>query len=125
MKDFENSPELFSGSIEFLVNDDYTARPPKEPTYFFMIDISTSSYLKNIPYYAIHAIKTCLQGNRFNGEKGCSIGVGFYDGRIHMCDLRKEKPQIVTFDPISFKNNKLPLEKFIIYLEEHDENELC
>lgn len=60
VKDFENSPELFSGSIEFLVNDDYTARPPKEPTYFFMIDISKSSYLKNIPYYAIHAIKTCL-----------------------------------------------------------------
>lgn len=44
VKDFENSPELVSGSIEFVVNEDYTARPPKEPTYFFMIDISKSSW---------------------------------------------------------------------------------
>ena len=37
---FEDSPELYSGSVEFVVNEDYTARPPKEPTYFFLIDIS-------------------------------------------------------------------------------------
>lgn len=40
VKGFENYPELCSGSVEFLVSDDYTARPPKEPTYIFMIDIS-------------------------------------------------------------------------------------
>lgn len=82
-----------------MVNEDYTARPPKEPTYFFLIDISQSSIANNIPYYAIHAIKTCLQGQRFNGEKSCSIGLGFFDGRIHMCDLKKKKPQLNTFDP--------------------------
>ena len=40
IKGFEDSPELYSGSVEFVVNEDYTARPPKEPTYFFLIDIS-------------------------------------------------------------------------------------
>ncbi len=52
--------ELREGSVEFIVNEDYTARPPKEPTYFFLIDISKSSFEANVPYYALHAIKACL-----------------------------------------------------------------
>ena len=98
MKDFENNPELYSGSVEFVVNDDYTARPPKEPTYLFLIDISKSSYEQNIPYYSLNAIKACIQGNRFNGEKCCSIAIGFFDGKVHMVDLKKRKPMIISFD---------------------------
>lgn len=60
VKDFANSPELYSGSVEFVVNDDYTARPPKEPTYLFLIDVSKSSFEQNIPYYALSAIKACI-----------------------------------------------------------------
>ncbi len=92
VKGFENSPELYSGSVEFIVNEDYTARPPKEPTYFFLIDISKSSYDKNIVYYAIHAIKASLSQNRFNGGQNSSFGVAFFDGNLHLLNLKKKVP---------------------------------
>jgi len=60
LEEQEKVVELREGSVEFVVNEDYTARPPKEPTYFFLIDISKSSFEKNIPYYTLYAIKECL-----------------------------------------------------------------
>lgn len=53
VKGIEDCPELTSGTVEFIVNENYSARPPKEPTYFFLIDISKSSYDNNIVYYSI------------------------------------------------------------------------
>lgn len=125
IKGFENSPELYSGSVEFIVNEDYSARTPKEPTYFFLIDISKSSYEANIPYYSIYAIKDAVVNGRFNGGKACSFGIGFFDTSIHLLDLGGKKPKLFTLGEINGFNYSLPKEKFLIFLEDFDCEEIA
>jgi protein transport protein SEC24 len=125
IKGFENSPELYSGSVEFIVNEDYSARTPKDPTYFFLIDISKSSYESNIPYYSIYAIKDAILNQRFNGGLNCCFGIGFFDGNIHMLDLKQKKPKLFTLYEINGFSYNLPREKFFIYLEDFDMEELA
>lgn len=96
--------------MEFVVNEDYTARPPKEPTYFFLIDISKSSFDNNVPYYAIHAIKACLLENRFNGGNNSSFGIAFFDKNLHLLNLRKKVPKLVTVYEGCTKDYSLPMD---------------
>lgn len=117
---FENSPELYSGSVEFIVNEDYSARTPKEPTYFFLVDISKSSFEANIPYYSVYAIKDAIVNGRFNGGKSCSFGIGFFDRNIHLLDLGKKRPKLFTLGEINGFNYSLPKEKFLVFLEDFD-----
>ncbi len=122
---FEECPELYSGSIEFLVNEDYSARTPKEPTYFFLIDISKSSYENNIPYYAIHAIKAALTDHRLNGNENCTFGIGFFDGNLHLLNLQSSRASLFTIWENSGFNYSLPMDKFLIYLADYDMEEIA
>lgn len=44
---------------------------------------------------------------------------------MHLLDLKKKKPHLVTLGLNLARENVPPMEKFLVYLEEHDENELC
>ena len=85
--DYTNS-ELTNGSYEFYASTQYMARTPKEPSYFFLIDISASSYASNVPFYAIAAIKETIRTNRFNGGKSVSLAIALFDTQIHLVRLK-------------------------------------
>jgi hypothetical protein len=106
-QDYSNT-ELGLGSYEFIASQDYTARVPKEPTYFFLIDISPSSWKANIPFYAISALKETIKGLRFNGEGASSFAVAFFDRNVHLLKLKGKKPAIVTMNPLIDSNYRVP-----------------
>lgn len=101
----QQHPEQYHGTYELVANDDYTARPPKDPTYYFLIDISKSSYDANIPFYAIAALKEAIENERLN--EGANIGIAFYDTMVHIVELGDE-PKLFSFLPNVNQPYKLP-----------------
>ena len=101
----QQHPEQYNGTYELVANDDYTARPPKDPTYYFLIDISKSSYADNIPFYAVSALKEAVESQRFNG--GANIGLAFFDTMIHVVEFGDE-PRLFSFLPDIQQPYKLP-----------------
>jgi protein transport protein SEC24 len=105
--DYSNT-EIGLGSYEFIASQDYTARMPKEPSYFFLIDISPSSWRSNIPFYAVTALKETIKSARFNGENAASFGVAFFDSQIHFLKLKGKRPSLVTMNPSIDANYRIP-----------------
>lgn len=124
-RNFESSPELFSGSVEFLANEDYASRGPKEPTYFFVVEISRSATAALVPAYALAAIKELLRSARLNGERNATFGIAFLDAQLHLLQIRNKQPLLVTLNAASFPNNhKIPAERFLTYLDSLQEAEI-
>lgn len=96
--DYSNT-ELTLGTYEFLASQDYTARPPKEPTYLFVIDISKSSWEAHIPFYALSAAKETIRASRLNGERAATVGFVLFDTRIHLLKLKGNGCSLVTVSP--------------------------
>jgi len=42
-RDKDQRPELSKGVVEFIAPAEYMVRPPQEPTYFFVIDVSATA----------------------------------------------------------------------------------
>lgn len=93
--DYSNT-ELCLGSYEFFASDTYTPRPPMEPSYCFLIDISHSSMANNIPFYAIAAIKEAIQSGRFNGRKAVSLKIILFDTQLHIVRFRNNRQIAMT-----------------------------
>ena len=120
VNNYQNCPELVNGTVEFLVNENYSARPPKEPTYFFLIDISKSAFERHVPYYAIHSIKQALLNDRFNGGKNASFGIAFFDNNLHLLNLKGKSPSLKTVLNNCDSNYRVPVDNYLLYLEEYD-----
>ena len=105
--DYSNT-ELTLGTFEFLASQDYMARPPKEPTYLFIIDISRSSWASHIPFYALNAIKETIRASRLNGEQCVTIGFVFFDTRIHLLKLKGANCSLITLSAQIDPNYRLP-----------------
>lgn len=101
----QQHPEQLNGTYELVANDDYTARPPKNPTYYFVIDISKSSYTNNVPFYAISALKEAIESQRFNG--GANIGLALFDTMLHVVEF-SDQPRLFSFVPNIEQPYKLP-----------------
>lgn len=85
-----------------------------------MIDISKSSFDSNVVYYALYAIKSSLAESRFNGGTNSSFGIAFFDGNLHLLNLKTKVPKIHTVYQECTEEYSLPIDKFLHYLEEHD-----
>ena len=82
--------ELSLGSFEFYASDYNKGRPPVEPSYSFLIDVSPSSFASNVPFYAIAAIKETVRANRFNGGRAVSLKVMLFDSHLHLPRFRPD-----------------------------------
>lgn len=104
----EQHPEQYNGTYELVASEDYTARTPKDPTYFFLIDISRSSFDSNIPFYALSAVKDAIENIRFNGGTNANIGIAFFDTSVHFLDMSGKDLKLFTFLPDIPSEYKLP-----------------
>lgn len=114
---FAQSPELFTGTVEFLANEDYASRAPKEPTYFFLIDVSRTSVANLVPTYALAAVKELLRGYKLNGEKRAAFYVALFDTQLHLLQIRDKKPTLITLDPSVQAPYRLPPDRLITFLD--------
>ena len=84
-RDRHERPELSKGVVEFIAPAEYMVRPPQEPTYFFVLDVSATAVRSGMLQNASNAIKQSLD----NLPGGVRTKVGFitFDNSVHYFNL--------------------------------------
>ena len=72
---YEERPELYKGTYEFKVGEDFSSRPPSDPTYLFLIDVSSSSLESGIPHMVFSSLRKLIEEKKLNGEDKARFGI--------------------------------------------------
>ena len=116
---YEERPELYSGTYEFKVGEEFSIRPPVDPTYLFIIDVTVSSLETGIPHMVFASLRKIIEDKQLNGEEKARFGILCFDSRIHlvtMCPTSK-KPKISTMVG-NFDQCPLPLSSIQMQIED-------
>uniref|UniRef100_K3W624 Uncharacterized protein n=1 Tax=Globisporangium ultimum (strain ATCC 200006 / CBS 805.95 / DAOM BR144) TaxID=431595 RepID=K3W624_GLOUD len=80
-RDVQERAELSRGSVDYVVPAAYTVRPPQEPIFVFVLDVSLFSFQTNLATSALNAIKYILPALAQNKRK--KIGIVTFDSSVH------------------------------------------
>ena len=100
--DMFDRAELCQGSYDIKAGQDYCARPPQPPTYFFLVDVSAESVSSGMLLIICNTIKEVITNELLQGGKRTQFGIITFDARIHIYNLRaslKSPQMIVLTDP--------------------------
>lgn len=89
-------PELSKGVVEFIAPAEYMVRPPQEPTYFFVLDVSATAVRSGMLLSAANAIKQSLDD--LPGGIRTKIGFITFDNAVHYYNLGSDlsQPQMLV-----------------------------
>lgn len=92
--DLNQRPELYYGSVEFAVQDQYCARPPTPASYLFAVDVSFNAIRSGMVATFASALKHYLFSGQFVFPAGAKIGIITYDKAVHFYNLN---PKLESF----------------------------
>jgi protein transport protein SEC24 len=84
-RDCLERPELSQAVVEFVAPTEYMVRPPQEPTYFFVLDVSATAVRSGMLSAASRAIKASL--DNLPGAGCTKIGFITFDNSVHYFNL--------------------------------------
>lgn len=89
-------PELSKGVVEFIAPAEYMVRPPQEPSYFFVVDVSATAVRCGMLHSAAQAIKRSLDD--LPGGQRTKIGFITFDNSVHYYNLAPDlsQPQMLV-----------------------------
>lgn len=95
-RDKEQRPELSKGVVEFIAPAEYMVRPPQEPSYFFVIDVSATAVRSGMLQSVANAIRQSLDD--LPGRGRTKIGFITYDNSVHYYNLAPDlsNPQMMV-----------------------------
>jgi protein transport protein SEC24 len=100
-------PELSKSVVEFIAPAEYMVRPPQEPTYFFVLDVSAQAVHSGMLECAANAIKRSLDD--LPGGKRTKIGFITFDNSVHYFNLAPDLAQPQMLVVSSLKELFVPL----------------
>jgi protein transport protein SEC24 len=89
-RDRFDRPELSKGIVEFIAPPEYMVRPPQEPSYFFVIDVSSAAVRSGMVAATARSIKSSLDD--LPGRGRTKIGFITFDSGVHYYNLSSELP---------------------------------
>ena len=95
-RDRFDRPELSQGVVEFVAPAEYMVRPPQEPTYFFVLDVSATAVRSGMLASAARAIQASLDS--LPGRGRTKIGFITFDNSVHYYNLAADlrSPQMLV-----------------------------
>lgn len=110
-------PELCQGVVEFVAPAEYMVRPPQEPTYFFVIDVSATAVRSGMLECAAAAIKASLDD--LPGRGRTKVGFVTFDNSVHYYNLASDlkHPQMLVVADLKELFVPLP-DNLLVNLEE-------
>lgn len=89
-------PELSKSVVEFIAPAEYMVRPPQEPTYFFVIDVTEASVRSGMLQSIADSIKANL--DNLPGRGRTKIGFITFDTGVHYYNLDSDlaNPQMLV-----------------------------
>ena len=110
-------PELSRGVVEFIAPAEYMVRPPQEPCYFFVIDVSALAVQSGLLHSVSVAIKASL--DTLPGRNRTKIGFITFDTAVHYYNLDSDlaNPQMLVVSDLKELFVPLP-ENLLVNLHE-------
>lgn len=95
-RDKEQRPELSKGVVEYIAPAEYMVRPPQEPTYFFVIDVSATAVQSGMLRSVANGIRQSL--DNLPGRGRTKVGFITYDNSVHYYNLSADlsAPQMMV-----------------------------
>lgn len=115
--DRADRPELSKGCVEFIAPAEYMVRPPQEPTYFFVLDVTATAVRSGMLESAARAIKSSL--DQLPGGGRTKIGFITFDNAVHYFNLSSElaNPQMLVVSDLKELFVPLP-DNLLVNLQE-------
>jgi protein transport protein SEC24 len=116
-RDRFDRPELSKGIVEFIAPAEYMVRPPQEPTYFFVIDVTEAAVQSGMLQSVSEAIKASLDD--LPGRGRTKIGFITFDTGVHYYNLDSDlaNPQMLVVSDLKELFVPLP-ENLLVNLKE-------
>jgi len=116
-RDRFDRPELSKGVVEFVAPAEYMVRPPQEPTYFFVLDVSATAVRSGMLAAAARAIKASLDD--LPGRNRTKIGFITFDNGVHYFNLASDlsSPQMLVVSDLKELFVPLP-DNLLVNLQE-------
>jgi len=116
-RDRYDRPELCKGVVEFVAPAEYMVRPPQEPTYFFVLDVSATAVRSGMLAAAARAIKESL--DTLPGRGRTKVGFITFDNGVHYFNLASElsSPQMLVVSDLKELFVPLP-DNLLVNLQE-------
>lgn len=116
-RDRNERPELCKGVVEFVAPAEYMVRPPQEPSYFFVIDVSATAVRSGMLHAASNAIKRSLDD--LPGRGRTKIGFITFDNSVHYYNLGSDlsQPQMLVVSDLKELFVPLP-DNLLVNLQE-------
>jgi protein transport protein SEC24 len=110
-------PELSKSVVEFIAPAEYMVRPPQEPTYFFVLDVSAQAVHSGMLESAANAIKRSLDD--LPGGRRTKIGFITFDNSVHYFNLASDLAQPQMLVVSSLRELFVPLpDNLLVNLQE-------
>lgn len=95
-RDRFDRPELSKAVVEFIAPAEYMVRPPQEPSYFFVIDVSATAVRSGMLQSTAKGIKESL--DNLPGRGRTKVGFITFDNAVHYYNLSAElsAPQMMV-----------------------------
>ncbi|KAL0490170.1 protein transport protein SEC24 [Acrasis kona] len=108
-KDLAHRKELIYGSVEYIAPQEYMARVPQPPVYFFVMDVSYNAILSGSLVGMANAILSSLDQMIKNGNGRTMVGFITFDSSIHFYSLNPKltQPQMLVVGELN--DSLLPL----------------
>lgn len=106
-RDRFDRPELSKSVVEFIAPAEYMVRPPQEPTYFFVLDVSAQAVHSGMLECAASAIKRSLDD--LSGGRRTKIGFITFENSVHYFNLSADLAQPQMLVVSSLKELFVPL----------------
>ena len=110
-------PELSKSVVEFIAPAEYMVRPPQEPTYFFVLDVSAQAVHSGMLESAANSIKRSLDD--LPGGRRTKIGFITFDNSVHYFNLASDLAQPQMLVVSSLRELFVPLpDNLLVNLQE-------
>lgn len=110
-------PELSKAMVEYVAPAEYMVRPPQEPSYFFVLDVSATAVRSGMLTAAARAIRASLDD--LPGLGRTKIGFITFDNAVHYYNLAPDlsSPQMLVVSDLKQLFVPLP-EHLLVNLQE-------
>jgi protein transport protein SEC24 len=88
--DYEYRPELRIGTVDYIVPEDYWAKPPQPIHYLFAVDVSLNAVQSGMLSSFCQSLNNILYGDDTSRRlpDGAKIGLVTFDRSIHFYNLK-------------------------------------
>lgn len=95
---WEERPELTSGAFEIKVGEEFSNKPPSDPTYLFVVDVTPAAINSGVTHTALAGIQGLVQDKLLDGGENARVGIICFDSKIHLISLDSvsKKPRVMT-----------------------------